>query len=47
MAAESRALGGYHIPIDNDIGLRVGREIAQWSWPRYGQYFDGSAAKPN
>ncbi len=43
MAAVSRAIGGYHIPIDNNIGLRVGREIAQWSWPKYQAYFDGTA----
>lgn len=43
MAAVSRALGGYHIPIDNSIGLKVGREIAVWSWPRYQAYFDGTA----
>lgn len=35
--------GGYHIPVDNDVGLRVGRELAVWSWPRYQQYFDGTA----
>lgn len=43
MAAVSRAMGGYHIPIDNDVGLKVGREIAVWSWPKYQAYFDGSA----
>ena len=43
MAANSRAMGGYHIPIDNDVGLRVGREIATWSWPRYQAWFDGTA----
>lgn len=43
MAARSRAMGGYHIPIDNDVGLRIGREIAVWSWPKYKQYFDGTA----
>jgi hypothetical protein len=43
MAALSRALGGYHIPIDNDVGLRVGREIAVWSWPKYQEYFNGTA----
>lgn len=43
MAALSRALGGYHIQVDNHVGLRVGREIAVWSWPRYQQYFDGTA----
>ncbi len=43
MAALSRALGGYHIPIDNNVGLKVGREIATWSWPKYQAYFDGTA----
>lgn len=43
MAALSRALGGYHIPIDNHVGLDVGRKIAIWSWPKYQQYFDGTA----
>jgi hypothetical protein len=43
MAALSRAMGGYHIPIDNDVGLKVGREIAVWSWPRYQAWFDGTA----
>lgn len=43
MAALSRALGGYHIPIDNEVGLRVGREIAGWSWPKFRTYFDGTA----
>jgi hypothetical protein len=41
MAAVSRALGGYHIPIDNDVGLRIGRDIANWSWPKYRSLFDG------
>ena len=45
MAALSRALGGYHIPYDNDIGLKVGREIASWSWPKYKAYFEGSFKK--
>ncbi|HMP80143.1 MAG TPA: vanadium-dependent haloperoxidase [Pirellulaceae bacterium] len=43
MAAFSRALGGYHIPIDNNVGLAVGRELAVWSWPKYQAYFDGTA----
>ena len=43
MAALSRALGGYHIPVDNDVGLRVGREIASWSWPKYQEFFAGKA----
>ena len=44
MAALSRALGGYHIPVDNNVGLKVGREIAVWSWPKYQAYFDGTAS---
>ena len=43
MAADSRALGGYHIAIDNEVGLKVGRDIAVWSWPGYQVYFDGTA----
>ncbi len=45
MAARSRALGGYHISIDNDVGLRVGRELAVWSWPRYRALWEGRAAR--
>ena len=43
MAALSRAMGGYHIPIDNNVGLKVGRELATWSWPKYQAYFNGTA----
>ena len=43
IAAVSRAMGGYHIPIDNEVGLRVGREIAVWSWPKYVAYWNGAA----
>jgi hypothetical protein len=43
MAAQSRAMGGYHIPIDNDVGLKVGRELATWSWPKYQEYYNGTA----
>jgi hypothetical protein len=46
MAARSRAMGGYHIPIDNDVGLRIGREIAVWSWPKYQAWFAGTAPAP-
>ncbi|MBI3725663.1 vanadium-dependent haloperoxidase [bacterium] len=46
MAARSRALGGYHIPTDNNVGIEVGRKIAVWSWPKYQAYFDGTA-KPS
>lgn len=45
MAAKSRALGGYHIPADNDVGIRVGRQIAEWSWPKYQAYFNGTFKK--
>jgi hypothetical protein len=43
MAAYSRALGGYHIPVDNNVGLKMGRELAAWSWPKYQSYFNGTA----
>jgi hypothetical protein len=43
MAALSRAMGGYHIPVDNDVGLDVGRKIAVFSWPKYQEYFNGTA----
>jgi uncharacterized protein DUF6851/vanadium-dependent haloperoxidase-like protein len=43
MAAISRAMGGYHIPTDNTVGLEVGRTIAVWSWPKYQAYFEGTA----
>jgi len=43
LAALSRALGGYHIPVDNNVGLKVGRELAEWSWPKYQEYFNGTA----
>ncbi len=47
MAALSRALGGYHIPVDNNVGLKVGREVAAWSWPKYQEYFEGKAPVRN
>jgi hypothetical protein len=43
MAALSRAMGGYHIPIDNNVGLDVGRKVAMYSWPKYQEYFNGTA----
>ena len=43
MAALSRAMGGYHIPVDNDVGLKVGRELAVWSFPKYQEFFNGAA----
>lgn len=46
LAARSRALGGYHIPIDNDVGLRIGRELAEWAFPQYRAYWTGAVGKP-
>ena len=43
MAALSRAMGGYHIPIDNNVGLDAGRKVAMYSWPKYQEYFNGTA----
>jgi hypothetical protein len=45
MAGISRVLGGYHIQSDNVEGLRLGRAVAETTWPRYRAYFDGSAAR--
>lgn len=44
MAGISRVMGGYHIQSDNIAALELGRTIAQFSWPRYQAYFDGTAA---
>jgi hypothetical protein len=44
MAAVSRMLGGYHVAVDNEVGLEVGRRIAVETWPRYQAYFDGTAS---
>ena len=43
MAGLSRVLGGYHIQTDNVDGLKLGRTIAEHSWPKYQAYFDGTA----
>ena len=43
MAGISRVMGGYHIQTDNIEGLKLGRKIAQFTWPRIQQYFDGTA----
>jgi hypothetical protein len=44
MAALSRAMGGYHIATDNNVGLEVGRKVAAATWPKYRALFDGTAA---
>ncbi|HZR79472.1 MAG TPA: vanadium-dependent haloperoxidase [Candidatus Binatia bacterium] len=46
MAAISRLWGGYHIRTDNDVGLALGRAVADYSWPKYRAYFDGAAPDP-
>ncbi len=43
MAGISRVMGGYHIQADNVAGLELGRRIAQYSWPKYQAYFNGTA----
>jgi PAP2 superfamily len=42
MAAVSRLWGGYHIRTDNEQGLLMGKKIADYSWPIYQSYFDGT-----
>jgi hypothetical protein len=43
MAALSRLWGGYHIRTDNETGLVVGWKIAEYEWPRFQAYFNGTA----
>jgi hypothetical protein len=43
MAGISRVMGGYHIQSDNVEGLKLGRRVAEFSWPKYRAYFDGTA----
>ena len=42
MAGISRVMGGYHIQTDNVDGLKLGRTIAEYSWPKYRAYFNGT-----
>lgn len=44
LAGISRVMGGYHIQSDNIAGLQLGRDVAQFIWPRVQAYFDGTAA---
>jgi len=44
MAGLSRVMGGYHIQADNLAGLKLGRQVAEYVWPRARTYFDGTAA---
>lgn len=43
MAGISRIMGGYHIQADNVAGLDLGRKVADYSWPKYRAYFEGTA----
>jgi PAP2 superfamily len=43
MAGISRVMGGYHIQADNIEGLRLGRRVTEFSWPRIQAYFEGRA----
>jgi hypothetical protein len=43
MAGISRVMGGYHIQSDNVDALALGRTIANFEWPRYQEYFNGTA----
>jgi hypothetical protein len=43
MAGISRIMGGYHIQADNVEGLKLGRHVAEFEWPRIQAYFDGTA----
>jgi len=44
MAGMSRVYGGYHIQADNVEGLKLGRTIADATWPRYRSLIDGKVA---
>ena len=43
MAGISRVMGGYHIQADNVDGLKLGRKVAEYDWPKIKAYFDGTA----
>lgn len=43
LAGISRVLGGYHIQADNLAGLKLGRDVSDYLWPKFQQYFDGTA----
>ena len=43
MAGISRVMGGYHIQADNIAGLKLGRDVARYIWPKIQSYFDGTA----
>jgi hypothetical protein len=43
MAGISRVMGGYHIQTDNVAALDMGRKIAEYTWPKIQEYFNGTA----
>lgn len=43
MAGISRVMGGYHIQADNIAGLELGRKVANFDFPKFKSYFDGTA----
>ena len=43
MAGISRIMGGYHIQADNVEGLKLGKRVAEYVWPKTKEYFDGTA----
>lgn len=43
MAGLSRVMGGYHIQVDNVEGLKLGRVVAEFIWPKCQSYFNGTA----
>jgi hypothetical protein len=43
MAGISRVMGGYHIQSDNLAALELGRKIAEYEWPKFKEYFNGTA----
>jgi hypothetical protein len=44
MAGISRVMGGYHIQADNIAGLKLGRQVAVYIWPKFQAYFNGTAS---
>ena len=44
MAGISRVMGGYHIQADNIAGLKLGRDVTGFIWPKITAYFDGTAS---
>jgi hypothetical protein len=43
MAGISGIMAGYYIQTDNVEGLKLGRSLAQHTWPKYQAFFDGTA----